>query len=104
MRIAKYLGVIAAAAAMTAVAGCSEDGAGALIAGINDGTTGTYSISIDGEIANGVISASRSAANKGQIVTVNAYPAEASAWEGEGEAPASDEGGGGAMSPSTRGI
>jgi hypothetical protein len=97
MRKAKYLSAAAAAAvavaaaavmaAMAVIVSCSAAG-GSIDSGGDDGTKGLYSITVASGIQNGKITASRSAANANQTVTVNAVPAEASIAE-------SSSGGGG---------
>jgi hypothetical protein len=97
MRKSAYLGLAAAIAVAAAAVSC--EGASAVAGLSDDGTSGNYTIKIADGIANGVISANRSAGNKGQTVIVSASPAAASAWEGEGAAPEAGEnelGGGGA--------
>jgi hypothetical protein len=103
MRKSAYLGLAAAIAVAAAAVSCGEPSA-ELSAGGDDGASGTYTIKIADNIENGVISANRSAGNKGQIVTISASPAAASAWEGaEGEAPEIESelvlGGGGGDNP-----
>ncbi|MDR2659957.1 MAG: hypothetical protein LBC27_08245 [Spirochaetaceae bacterium] len=89
----------AAVLAALAFISCSEDGGVIGMPGGDDGTTGNYTITVS-ETVNGRISASRSKASPPQVVTINAYPADASEWAaGEGVAPENispvDGGGGG---------
>jgi hypothetical protein len=53
----------------------------------NGGGTGNYGIGIGPDIKNGRVTASRSRADKGQIITVKAVPAAPSEWQGEGPPP-----------------
>jgi hypothetical protein len=56
---------------------------------VDDGKTGNYSIGIDQDIKNGRLTVNRSRADKEQIITVRAIPAEPSEWRGEGDPPVS---------------
>jgi hypothetical protein len=96
----------AAIAVMTVIVSCSAVEGPLDLAG-DDGTTGSYIISVvPGQ--NGKITASRIKANTGQLITINAAPAEASKWKGTPEDLAAlNSGGGGvtrAITPSTNGI
>jgi hypothetical protein len=85
MRNTKHLGAAIAAAAviaaMTAIVSCSAAEGPLDLAG-DDGTTGSYTISVAGGQNGNKITPSRFKANEGQLITINAAPAEASAWKG----------------------
>ncbi|MDR2658675.1 MAG: hypothetical protein LBC27_01630 [Spirochaetaceae bacterium] len=95
MRRAKYFGAAAVMAAFAAVfISCPEAGE---TLGVDGGvvTTGNYTITVNnGEAGHGVITTNRSKADKNDKVIIKAIPAEASAWEGDGE-----KSGGGGESP-----
>jgi hypothetical protein len=86
---------------MTVIVSCSAAEGPLDLAG-DDGTTGSYIISVAGGQNDNKITASRIKANAGQLITVNAAPAEASEWKGTSEdLEALNSGGGGARAKTT---
>jgi hypothetical protein len=78
---------------MTVIVSCSVAEGPLDLAG-DDGTTGSYTISVAGT-ENGSIKANRIKANAGQSITIIAAPEAASGWKGSDEALAALKGGGG---------
>ncbi|MDR2659420.1 MAG: hypothetical protein LBC27_05450 [Spirochaetaceae bacterium] len=83
MRKIMWFGITVLAA--SAFISC-EGNSGVIDADGDDGTKGNYTITVLAA-ENGVITASRSKASPPQSVIVNAYPAAASEWAGDGKAP-----------------
>ncbi|MDR2803667.1 MAG: hypothetical protein LBB22_05195 [Treponema sp.] len=87
IKMKSFFGSIAAVfAVLLLIVSCEETGGGLDLG--DNGDTGDYSITIKDGIKNGIITATRLKASKGQTVLISAQPGDPSAWEGSGPAPA----------------